>query len=64
MANAEQIVDYAMPLMNIERMAKEVHSRCLENNLRAAEEVALKLGVEVRILQASLAIMQNKDSTR
>lgn len=60
----DTVIDYAMPLMNIERMAKEVHQRCLENNLRGAEELTLKLGVEVRILQASLAIMQNKETTR
>jgi hypothetical protein len=58
------VIDYAMPLMNIERMAKETHHRCLENNLKAAEEVALRLGVEVRILQASLAIMQGKEVSR
>lgn len=60
----DTVIDYAMPLMNIERMAKEVHQRCLENNLRGAEELTLKLGVEVRILQASLALMQNKETMR
>lgn len=58
------LIDYAMPLMNIERLAKETHHKCLDNDLRAAEEVALHLGVEVRILQAALALMQSKESSR
>lgn len=58
------IVDYAMPLMNIERMAKEAHELCLDKNYAAASEVALRLGVEARILTATLAIMQNKETLR
>lgn len=63
MATAD-IVDYAMPLMNIERMAKEIHNKCLEQDFSSAEELTLKLGVEARILGATLAIMQNKDTTK
>jgi hypothetical protein len=59
-----EIVDYAMPLMNIERMAKQVHELCLENNYEAAEELTLKLGVEARVLSATLALMQNKDTIK
>lgn len=58
------IVDYAMPLMNIERMAREAHELCLNRNYEAASEVALRLGVETRILSATLAIMQNKETLR
>lgn len=64
MATANGIIDYAMPLMNIERMAKEVYEACLNGKMHAAEEVALQLGVEVRVLQATLAIMQNKETMR
>jgi hypothetical protein len=64
MATADEIVDYAMPLMNIERMAKEIYNECLADQLRNAEEIALKLGVEVRVLQATLAIMQSKETMR
>lgn len=64
MATANEIVDYAMPLMNIERMAKEIYGACLNDELHDAEEIALKLGVEVRVLQATLAIMQNKETMR
>ncbi len=60
----EEIIDYAMPLMNIERMVKETHNLCLEGNYEAASEMALRLGAEARILTAVLAIMQNKETLR
>lgn len=64
MATANEIVDYAMPLMNIERMTKEIYNSCLDDQLHNAEEIVLKLGVEVRVLQVTLAIMQNKETMR
>ena len=63
-AKTDDIIDYAMPLMNIERMAKEVYHLCLNNDYPAASEVALRLGAEARILTAVLAIMQNKETLR
>jgi hypothetical protein len=59
-----KLIDYAMPLMVIERLAKEVYDACLEQDLGKASEIALKLGTEARILQLTLAIMQNKETTR
>ena len=59
-----EIVDYAMPLINIERLAKECHDLCLVGDYDGANEVALKIGVEARILGASLAIMQSKETFR
>ncbi len=59
-----EIVDYAMPLMNIERLARECHDLCLNKDYEAANELALKIGVEARILSASLAIMQGKETLR
>lgn len=59
-----EVIDYAMPLMNIERLAKECHDLCLQRKYAEANEVALKLGVETRILSASLAIMQGKETLR
>lgn len=60
----EEVTDYAMPLMNIERMAKQIHNHCLNNDYAGASELTLHLGAEVRILSASLAIMQNKETLR
>ena len=54
------LIDYATPLMNIERMAKEVHDMCLHATLAEAEEKALELVAEARILVQTLRLMQNK----
>ena len=59
-----EVIDYAMPLMNIERLAKECHNLCLSEKFDEANEIALKIGVEARILSASLAIMQGKETLR
>lgn len=59
-----ELIDYAMPLINIERMTKEIHDRCLEQDFRSAEELTLKLGVETRILSATLALMQKNETMR
>jgi len=54
------LIDYATPLMNIERMAKEAHDMCLHATLAEAEEKALELVAEARILVQTLRLMQNK----
>lgn len=56
------IIDYAMPLMQIERMAKEIHDLCLDRKYDEAWGKATFIGVEVRILQASLALLQEKEN--
>lgn len=63
-AKTESITDYAMPLMNIERMAKDIYNLCLDNNYSAASEAVLRLGTEARVLSAVLAILENKDTLR
>jgi len=60
----ENLNDYAMPLITIERITKQVHDLCLECRYAEASEAALHLGVEVRILQGVLAIMENGPSAR
>lgn len=59
--NTDDITDYAMPLINIERMAKEVHDICLQRGYKEAQELTLKLGAEVRVLLRTLEIMQEKE---
>jgi len=54
------LIDYATPLMNVERLAKEVHDACLHTTLREAEEKALELVAEARLLVQALRHMQNK----
>ncbi len=54
------IVDYAMPLMQIERAAKEIHNLCLEHQYEKAQEQVLLLLTEARLLQTTLKHMQEK----
>jgi hypothetical protein len=56
----DALIDYATPLMNVERTAKEVHDMCLHTTLAEAEEKALELVVEARLLVQTLRHMQNK----
>lgn len=55
------INDYALPLMRIERMAKQAHDLCLECKYAEAGEVAQLLCVESRMLQQTLRIMEEKE---
>lgn len=57
----DDIIDYAMPLMNIERMAKEIHALCLEHRYEEAREKTLDLSIESRMLRAALAHLSEKE---
>lgn len=50
----DTIIDYAMPLMKIERCAKEIHDLCNEKHYGEAQERVLMLLTEARILQTTL----------
>jgi hypothetical protein len=58
------ITDYALPLITIERLTKEVHDLCLEHEYDRAKEAALRLGSEARVLQHTLTIMKEKEQWR
>lgn len=57
MLKTDEIIDYAMPLMNIERRAKEIHNLCLEHKYDEAHEAAMRLGAEAKLLQHALTII-------
>lgn len=57
----DDLIDYAMPLMNIESMAREIHDLCLAHKYGEAGLVAQVLCVEARILQHVLRIMEEKE---
>jgi hypothetical protein len=56
----DEIIDYAMPLMNVERLAKDVYSHALSGDLKTAHDTAMQLSAEVRILQRMLELMMEK----
>ncbi len=62
--DTEIIIDYAMPLMNIERMAKGVHHSCLEGDLNYALATAVSLSAESKLLINSLKVMIEKEESR
>jgi len=62
MIKNDTITDYAMPLLKLEQLNRKIHDACLDKDYRTAEDLAVHIAVEARILQATLAIMQNKDN--
>lgn len=58
------VIDYAMPLLNIERMAKHIHHLCLEGDLQSAQTVTVELRAESKILLNALEHMQEKEMSR
>jgi hypothetical protein len=58
--NKEELVDYAMPMMQIEKLMRQTHDHCLNGKYKEAGELCLLIAVQARILNASLAIMENK----
>lgn len=57
----DDIIDYAMPLMKIEQMAKEIHALCLEHKYEEARELTFTLSIESRMLRAALAHLSEKE---
>ena len=57
-----EVIDYAMPLMKIERMTKEIHDMCLQRKYNEAQTVSTLLAVEARLLVSVLKIMQEKEA--
>ena len=53
-----EIVDYAMPMMNIEKLMRKIHDQCLDRDYANAEIEATHLIVEARVLLNSLKVMQ------
>lgn len=56
----DSLIDYAMPLMKVERLAQKIHNLCLEQRYEEAQEQALLLTTEARLLQITLAYMKEK----
>lgn len=57
------IVDYANPLIKVEQLVRRIHDYCLQKDYRTAGDKAVELLAEVRMLTATLTIMEiNNDS--
>lgn len=59
------IIDYAMPMMRIEKLLKEMHNQLLDNNFNDASIDALALIAEARILHNTIVLMkEQRDALR
>lgn len=54
------LVDYARPMMDIERMLKEMYEHCQERQFDEAQAMALRLVTEARLLGWTLQLMAEK----
>jgi hypothetical protein len=56
------LIDYAMPMMRIEKLLKEMHNSLLENNFTDAQTDTLAVIVEARILYTTLTLMKEQQN--
>lgn len=54
------IIDYAMPMMRIEKLLKDMHNDLLENNFLRAQESALMLVTDARLLHNTISLMKEQ----
>jgi len=53
-----ELVDYAMPMMKIEKYLREIHDLCLRGEYGVAADLCPLVAVETRYLGATLVLMQ------
>lgn len=58
MSQSSNLIDYAAPMMRIERLLKDMHNLLLDNKFEEAIEVSLLLTSESRLLQHTLVLMK------
>lgn len=62
MLKVNEIIDYAMPMMNIEKFLKDTHNYLLNGQIELAQEKCVHLVAETRILSNTLKIMKEKEN--
>ena len=55
------MIDYAAPMMRIEKLLKDMHNDLLDGNMALAQERATTLLVESKILKNTLVLMEEKE---
>ena len=60
MSQQTELIDYAAPMMRIERLLKEMHNLLLDNKFEEAIEVGVLLATESRLLKHTLVLMKEK----
>lgn len=55
----ENIIDYAQHLIKVEKLLRQVHDYAVNRGYSEAFELIAPIQAELRLLSATLAIMQN-----
>jgi hypothetical protein len=56
----QPLVDYAAPMMRIEKLLKDMHNLLLDNKFDEAAELGFLITTESRLLNHTLVIMKDK----
>lgn len=56
----EPLVDYATPMMCIEKMLRDMHNLLLKNKFEEAIELSLAITAEAKLLNNTLVLMREK----
>jgi hypothetical protein len=57
-----ELIDYAAPMMRVEKLLKEMHNSLLDKDMATAHEKALALIVESRVLCNTLTLMEEQEA--
>jgi len=59
-----ELIDYAMPMMRMEKMLKDMHGCLLDRQPEEAQDIALHLIAEAKILFNTLYILKEQHALR
>jgi crotonobetainyl-CoA:carnitine CoA-transferase CaiB-like acyl-CoA transferase len=59
-----ELIDYAMPMMRMEKMLKDMHNHLLDHKSEEAQDIALHLIAEAKILFNTLYILREQHALR
>lgn len=55
-----QLIDYAAPMLDLEKMLKDLHNLLLENKFDEGLELSMMIAAEARLLTRILQLMKEK----
>ena len=55
-----ELIDYAAPMMRLERLLKDLHNLLLDNNFDEAIELSPVITTEAKLLHNTLILMKEK----
>jgi hypothetical protein len=60
MVNTDNIIDYAMPMMRIEILLREMHDYLLDGHMDIAQDLSVNLITEAKLLCNTLILMKER----